>query len=246
MTVIGQVPHEAQSAILPVSFVGLIQVNFRDSHFFRDTLHSLAVSVLACLLSAGTVYLLYLVRVVVVALRVRKIRPDGGCVLLFGKRLVAGAPDPDFQTRILAAQTLLASDAVCRAILLGGGSPGQSEAEAAQRMLLRGQPSLGDRLSLEAHSENTLENLRNARELMASLGVHRAVLVSNRYHLARCAQFATQLGLEFQLYPAEERFVWNVGSGAALLREAFCLCWLEVGTKWARVIGHRRMLARVS
>jgi uncharacterized SAM-binding protein YcdF (DUF218 family) len=212
----------------------------------RDTLHSLVVAILACVLSGGMVYLYYLGRVLNIALTTRAAQPEGACLLVFGKRLVEGEPDRDFRARIQAAFRLLMADTRCHAMLLGGGARGETEADAACRLLLIQNQSLADRLHLEAQSSNTLENMRNARELMNSLGTGRVTLVSNRYHLARCAQFARQLGLEFQLHPADATMDGSLHGALALLREALCLCWLDIGTHWARLIGHERMIRRVS
>ncbi|NJD07948.1 MAG: YdcF family protein [Methylococcaceae bacterium] len=222
------------------------RLNSHDPYRQRDTLHSLCATLCACVLSAGLIYLIYLVRVVRIAVTTRETNSQGACLLVFGKRLASGLPDFDFQARIHAAYRLLTADPHSHAILLGGGQPGSTEADVAFHQLVNLNPRLVNRLRLEAESENTLENLRNARELMVSTGNRQAVLISNRYHLARCAQFAHQLALEFELHPAENRMTWNAPTALAVLREAFCLCWLDLGTRWARLIGHTRMVKRVT
>ncbi|NJD07500.1 MAG: YdcF family protein [Methylococcaceae bacterium] len=222
------------------------RLNFNDPYRRRDTLHSLCATLCACVLSGGLIYLIYLARVLRIAVTTRETDSRGACLLVFGKRLASGLPDLDFQARIHAAHRLLTADPHSRAILLGGGQPGSTEADVAFHQLMNLNPRLANRVTLEAQSENTLENLRNARELMDSTGSRLAVLISNRYHLARCAQFAHQLGLEFELHPAEQHLPRNAHTALAVLREAFCLCWLDLGTRWARLIGHTRMVKRVT
>lgn len=221
--------------------------DYHDRHLPWDTLHSFLATLGACLLSGGLIYGLYLARILTTAVASHETPTSGACLLVFGKRLVAGAPDADFLVRIQSASRLLSADPKAHAILLGGGPPGATEADVARAELLKLNPNLSGRLRLEARSENTLENMRNAREILRELGGSaRVVLVSNRYHLARCGQFARQLGFEFELHPAEARFRCNAHNLLALLREAFCLAWLDIGTRWARLIGHERMIRRVT
>jgi hypothetical protein len=165
----------------------------------RDVLHSLAVASAACVLSAGRVYVGYLVHVWRIARRAPCLPVHGECVLLFGKH----APLP-----------------------------------------------------LEAQSRDTLQNLRNARTLLdagtaaegaATLAVPpRVTLLSSRYHLARCALFAQQLGFDWELCAAEPSLRFSPGNVLHIAFEAGYVCWTDLGTRWARLIGHRRMLARVT
>ena len=88
-------------------------------------------------------------------------------------------------------------------VLLGGSAPRErSEAEVARDALLARGLAEDTSVHLEAQSRDTLQNLRNARELLGE-GMHRRVtLLSNRYHLARCALFARQLGYDWELCAA--------------------------------------------
>ena len=96
---------------------------------------------------------------------------------------------------------------------------------------------------LEDQSRDTLQNLRHARDLLAGDGID-LILLSNRYHLARCLFFAECLGLSGRPCAAES--VWSWTAGGKLLVEAAYLMWVDIGRRWARLIGHRRMLAKVS
>jgi hypothetical protein len=74
----------------------------------------------------------------------------------------------------------------------------------------------------------------------------RVTLLSNRYHLARCALFARQLGFDWELCAAEPKLPLGPTTLWRLAGEAAYVCWIDIGTRWARLIGHRRMLARVT
>ena len=235
----------------------------RRSHRFAligdgDVLHTGVVAAAACVLSAGLVYLGYFVHVWRVARRA-PCRPEGGeCVLLFGKHAPQGRIDRDFAARLDRAVSLWSERRPASVVLLGGGAEGEpSEAEVARNALLaRG---VGDvPLQLEAQSRDTLQNLRNARELLRGAArrvmaggagkdaLPRVTLLSNRYHLARCALFARQLGFDCELCAAEPHLPLGPRTLLRLAGEAAYVCWSDLGTRWARLIGHRRMLARVT
>ena len=86
-------------------------------------------------------------------------------------------------------------------LLLGGGAAGMATEAAIARdaLLALGIPANAP-LVIEDRSRDTLQNLRNARQLLqADAGWNgRVTLLSSRYHLARCRQFARQLGLTLQ------------------------------------------------
>ena len=208
------------------------------------------VTVAACLLSAGLVYLGYFLHVLRVARRAPCTPERGECVLLFGKHAPRGRIDADFAARLERAATLWSQRPPGHFILLGGGAPDEpSEAEVARGALLARGLSAGPALCLEARSRDTLQNLRNAREMLAGpsgQGQPRVTLLSNRYHLARCALFARQLGYDWELCAAEPRLSMKPATLLRIAGEAFFVAWSDIGTRWARFIGDRRMLARVT
>jgi uncharacterized SAM-binding protein YcdF (DUF218 family) len=214
----------------------------------RDALHSGAITAAACLFSGGLVYLGYLLHVLRVA-RSAPCRPERGeCVLLFGKHAPHGRIDRDFDARLQRAVSLWHAQRPGTVLLLGGGGANEpSEAEIARRELLARGIDAGAALQLEAQSRDTLQNLRNARDLLrdGTTGL-RVTLLSNRYHLARCALFARQLGFDSELCAAESAFSWSPRTLLRIAGEAGYVCWSDIGTRWARLIGHRRMLARVT
>ena len=214
----------------------------------RDVLHVGVVAVSACILSAGLVYAGYFVH----AFRIARNTPceprNGRCLLLFGKHAPGGRIDADFDARIRRAGLLWRSHAPERMVLLGGGPAGQpTEAEVARAALIA-RAAVDERvLHLERESRDTLQNLRNARALLSE-AAHRGpvTLLTSRYHLARCSQFARQLGIDAELCAAEPRLALTPRTLWRLAGEAGYLCLLDIGTRWARLIRSRRMLERVT
>lgn len=213
-----------------------------------DVLHSGIVTLLACALSAGLVYLVYLVRVVRIAARAPTVPASGDCLLLFGKHAPQGRMDGDFAARVTRVAELWRGRPPQRIVLLGGAAPGHpSEARTAHAALLAADLPADAPFLFEESSRDTLQNLRHARELLATEGHRgRVTLVSSRYHLARCAQFAQQLGFDHEPCAAEPALSLRPGMLLRLAGEAGYVCWVDLGTRWARLIGHRRMLAKVT
>jgi vancomycin permeability regulator SanA len=225
---------------------GLMTPADDDPSLGRDMAHSLGVALLACVASGGLLYVGYFARTAWVAARSEH-RVDGGdCVLVFGKRLREGRPDADFECRLDHAQRMAHEHPGRPLMLLGGAAPTEpSEAEVGLRWLqAHGLPE-SLQVRLEDQSRDTLENLRHARTLLAG-AAPRVVLLSSRYHLARCAALARQLGMDYTLCAAESRCIPSLRMLRRLAGEAAYLCWLDIGIRWARLIGHRRMLARVT
>jgi uncharacterized SAM-binding protein YcdF (DUF218 family) len=213
----------------------------------RDVLHTGVVALSACVLSAGLVYLGYFVHVLRVARKAPCTPERGDCVLLFGKHAPGGHIDADFAARLDRAAHLWRERPPAHWVLLGGGGPRErTEAEVARDALLARGLAQDAPLRLEAKSRDTLQNLRNARELLGEGMRRRVTLLSNRYHLARCALFARQLGYDWELCAAEPKLRLGPRTLARIAGEACFVCWSDIGTRWARLIGDRRMLARVT
>jgi uncharacterized SAM-binding protein YcdF (DUF218 family) len=215
--------------------------------FDRDAWHSLSVSALAVLLSGGLLWLYYFFRTVAQA-RNAPLRPrQAQTLLLLGKRLAGDRIDADYAARIARLHGLLAAQPQRTALLLGGRTgAGLSEAGAALVRLRELGLAESTRLLCEDHSTDTLENLRNARELLGAEARQPIALVSSRYHLPRCLLLARSLGLAAEPVAAEDRLHWRPALLARLALEASYCLWLDVGRHWARLIGNRRMYSRVS
>lgn len=225
----------------------------RAAHQFRlfadrHALHASVVVALACLCTGGLLYLAYVLHVWRVAVRAPVLPVCGECVLLFGKHSPGGRIDGEFAARVARAATLASACDTRVMVLLGGGPAGvPSEAELARRGL--SEAGLDDRvqLVLEDQSRDTLQNLRNARALLQAMpGNDLVTLLSSRYHLARCALFARLQGMDWELCAAEARLPRQARTALRIAGEAAYVCWLDVGTRWARLIGHRAMLRRVT
>ena len=213
----------------------------------RDVLHSGAIALSVCVLSAGVVYLGYFVHVWRVAKRAPCEPAHGDCVLLFGKNAPRGHIDQDFAARLDRAVSLWQHAPQRRLVLLGGGAQGEpSEAEVARDGLHARGFTREVAIQIESQSRDTLQNLRNARMLLGEGMRTRVTLLSNRYHLARCALFARQLGFDWELCAAEPELRVGPRTLFRLAGEAAYVCWADLGTRWARLIRHRRMLERVT
>ncbi|AWV08787.1 YdcF family protein [Marilutibacter maris] len=213
-----------------------------------DVLHGLAVAAVAMLASGGLVYLVYLAHVWRTARRAPVSAPDGRVVLVFGKHAPGGRPDADFQVRLDRAMALWREGAR-EFVLLGGGASGQPSEAALARAGLRARGMPADAvLRLEDRSRDTLQNLRNARALLDAEGggeaAHRVVLLSSRYHLARCLWFARRMGFDARPCAAEAHLPAAPGTAWRLAGEAAYVALVDLGTRWARLIGSRRLLAR--
>lgn len=213
----------------------------------RDVWHSLAVAGIACVATAGLLWVAWFVHALRLAARSSVEAPRARTLLLFGKRLAGGRPDADYDARIARLHALVQTDASRRVLLLGGAADGgTTEAAAAlARLTELGLPA-GVVPVCEDASTDTLENLRNARALLGDAAREPVALVTSRYHLARCLLLARSLGFDAEPVAADARFSWRPRLVVRLALEAGYCLWVDTGTRWARLIGHRRMLDRVT
>ncbi len=229
------------------------QVSSRQAHRLRllrdtDALQGLVIALLLLTATGGLLYVYYAIRVWNLARRAPawpELDPQRPTrLLLFGKRCEDGEPDADFQRRIQRALALAGRHPQLELLLLGGG-PHPTEAEVAARELRAAGLKESARITLEDQSRDTLENLRHARQLLRE-GQGEVLLLSSRYHLARCSLFAHWLGIEHSLCAAEERWAPSWSERGRLLLEAAYMVWVECGRFWARLLRSERMLAKVS
>ncbi|MDH5833238.1 YdcF family protein [Luteimonas kalidii] len=214
----------------------------------RHAWTALAVAGAACVFSFGLVYVGYFLHVLRTARRAPS-RPAGeGCLLVFGKHAPGGRVDADFRGRLRRAAHVWRQSPSRPMVLLGGGfGIGASEAELARRGLLDEGVTDEATCLLESGSRDTLQNLRNARVLLCGqAGAAPVVLLSSRYHLARCALFAGWLGYEHELCAAEPALRWTPLTLWRIACESACVCWVDLGARWARLVGDRAMLARIA
>ena len=165
--------------------------------------------------------------------------------VVHGKRLNGETIDAEYAARLQRAQALLGEGLIDRIVIVGGSREGApvSEAEVGHGFLVAcGTPEA--RILTEQTSRHTLENIRHLRALV---GAHQPmVLISSRYHLARCRAMAQNCGLAVQLCAAEPRLFVDARLAIRLAREAFLLHWYEVGCSLSRLLRYRRALARIA
>lgn len=207
----------------------------------------LVVSLLLIGCTAGGSLLLVARRVVAVGRDTSATPAVAGTVVVPGKAPRGGVIHDDHLARLERARTLLGAGLVDRIVLLGSrprGAP-MSEARLGRRHLL-GHGIDDGRIVIEESSRHTLENLTQLRLLLAGLGGGRLVLISNRYHLARCAAMASGLCLPLELCAAEPRWGVDRRTGPRVLSEAFLLHWYMVGRFLSRHLRYRRALDRIT
>ena len=109
-------------------------------------------------------------------------------------------------------------------------------------------PAAGEMRRLCEVEDFNLTAHANREDLLDLVGEvePRVVLLSSRYHLARCALLARWLGYDYALCAAEPRLDWRPATLWRIACEAAWVCWIDVGARWARLAGHRGMLAKVS
>jgi uncharacterized SAM-binding protein YcdF (DUF218 family) len=216
----------------------------------RDVQHAAVVTLLAVLLSGGLVWLGYLIHVCRIAARSPSAPPRRMIALVFGQRLRNDAPEHDYRLRLGRVLALARQCQAGHILLLGGCSGGQqSEAAVGHAWLLQQGLPRELRVELEQESVDSLENLRHARGLLQAQGgglLPPVALVTSRYHLARCLLLARRLGFSVLPVAAEPVLPLDRRYLGLLLIEATYLMWIDVGLRWAQLIGHRRMCARVS
>jgi len=210
----------------------------------RDVLHAAAVTVPTCVLSVGLAYVGYFVHVLRVAYNAPCVPERGECVLLFGKHAPDGRLDRDFEARRYRAVSLWRSSAPAGLVLLGGGAPDEpSEAEVARRGLYA---RAGRRHASVAGCQVTRHHAEPAQ--CARPAGCRPV----RRRCAPARDPAQQplpprtLRVVRPQFGFDARLTLGPRMLGRIAREAACVCLTDVGGRWARLIRHQRMLARIS
>ncbi|HET6430646.1 YdcF family protein [Dyella sp.] len=217
----------------------------------RDVWHAAAVSVAALLASGGLIWVGYLLHVLRIARHSPLQPPERMIVLVFGRRLERDEPGPDYRHRLSRALTLARAQLAERLLLLGGrsGTSSISEAAAGHRWLQQQALPAQVPVQLEHESTDSLENLRQARALLQpGVGAARfppVALVTSRYHLARCQLLARRLGFHGVPVAAEPSLSWSPRQVRLLLLESAYVMWIDLGVRWAQLIGHHRMAGRI-
>lgn len=168
--------------------------------------------------------------------------------LVLGMRLRNGRVTPDYASRLARAVMLQKQNPQGKILVLGGvtGADSVSEAQAGKDFLLAaGIPETS--ILMEDASRHTLENLRQARAMLGTaLNNNQNVLITSRFHLARCHAFSAGLGMPHHLCAAEDELSMNLRSVIRLLGEAYYLHWYVIGKTLSSWMASRRMLDKIT
>lgn len=195
--------------------------------------------------TAGVSYLYYFKKIFNTAKNETSSCDNGGVIFVLGKKLKNEKPDKEYVQRLERVQNILNQYDDTSVIILGGktGSATISEAYAGKLFLEQNNIDIS-RINLEEASRNTLENIKNAIDLLKEKN-KKIVVISNRYHLLRAKQMAKGFGLEVELCAAEEKFNLNLLSVLKLMTEALHVHWYVSGRIYARITNNTRMLNRI-
>lgn len=147
-------------------------------------------------------------------------------VVLGARVLPGGEPSAALRARVERAVALYHQGLAPR-LLFSGGVGLHPPAEAhVMRELAMGLGVPEHACLLEDQSRSTEENARLSARVLGSLGLRRAVVVSDPFHLLRARQYFRLHGLEVATSPAlvpgrtlraTDRFYWTLREAAALL-----------------------------
>ena len=132
-------------------------------------------------------------------------RRRGDCLLLFGKNAPQGRVDPDFAARLDRAAALWPRPAPARLRAAGRRRAGRTHrgrgraSRAARARARAGHAAASWRQRRATPSRTCAMRAR----LLGDAVRGRVTLLYSRYHLARCALFARQLGFDAELCAAE-------------------------------------------
>ncbi|MDG4811612.1 YdcF family protein [Hydrogenovibrio sp. 3SP14C1] len=214
----------------------------------KDGLLTLSLSIFFIGISLGLSWLYVTRQTYLTAKKASSISASKSPLIVFGKQLTENQIDTDYQLRLDRTLVLIEQVPTDSIILLGGITHDNqiSESEAGQSYLLRQHPDLSNRIIIEKASQNTLENLRHAKQyLLARQQTLDVRLVSNRYHLHRCKRIATEMGFNTEIIAAETNFVFSWQNGYKIVIEGFFYHWYHTGAFISRLFNNQRMLSKI-
>ena len=157
-------------------------------------------------------------------------RPASDAIVVMGAAQYDGAPSPILAARLDHAIELFQDGVAPRLIVTGGKAEGDRTTEAASGRdyaVAHGVPA--EAILSEERSRTTIESIRGVATLMADAGLDRAVFVSDRSHMLRVLQMASDNGIQAYGSPTQtspldgdvvamaDAFVHELGALAAYL-----------------------------
>lgn len=122
----------------------------------------------------------------------------GGCTrevaIVLGAAQYDGVPSPAFERRLRVAADAYAAGCIAHVVVTGGAREGDrsTEGDSGAAWLMRNGVARSD-VTAETTSRSTVENLRNARLLIAS---NEALIITDDLHAHRAAWIAQRLGMD--------------------------------------------------
>lgn len=214
----------------------------------RDGLFMLSLSIFFIGISLGLSWFYVTRQTYLTAKKASSISTSKSPVIVFGKQLTDNQIDTDYQLRLDRTLVLIEQVSADSIILLGGITHNNqiSESEAGQNYLLQQHPDLSSQLISEKASQNTLENLQQAKQyLLAQQQPLDVRLVSNRYHLHRCNRIATEMGFNTEIIAAEPHLVFSCQNGYKIMIEGFFYHWYHTGAVISRLFNNQKMLSKI-
>lgn len=156
-------------------------------------------------------FVIMLSMVVINASRLDNPSPADVIIVLGARVEKDGKPTPLLERRLNRAKQLY-DDAFAPVIIVAGAQGADepvTEALAMQQYLVElGIPD--EAIFLEDQSYNTIESLKNAKDIMASAGMKTALVVSSDYHLWRALSMCSDIGIEATGAGAQNALTWPV------------------------------------
>jgi uncharacterized SAM-binding protein YcdF (DUF218 family) len=210
-----------------------------------EGLLTLAASMAVGMATGGMTIVWAVISVVRGAVAVPVEYPSAPTIMIFGMRLEGDEPRGDYRRRLERGRTLADAHPSARLLLLGGFTGGGiSEAEAGRRYLVDRGVEVG-RIDVEERSTHSLENLREARAILADTR-EPVTVISNRYHLKRIVTLAEGLGMTVAPCAAEERWSLHPYTLWRLFLEGLFLHWYHTGRIVSYAVGSKHMIDRIT
>ena len=133
---------------------------------------------------------------------------DADYLIVLGTQVNGLTPSLMLSSRLEAALDYLEQNPETVAVLSGGQGPGEDTTEAhAMRSWLERHGISPDRLIEEPASSDTIQNIRNSLEIIASTGSSdlsdtKICVLSNEFHLRRASLIASLEGCKVETFPA--------------------------------------------